>query len=202
MSSGPQRRLDPFGAFAYAMYVLVGGFLVFGYAWSLRGAVDNQREAACRALSPEQGREADAPSFEVQDLEGNRVTLDDFAGKFVVLNFWATWCEPCITEWPQVHRLAERLVDRDDIVVLAISIEEDRSAIEPFLRRMSLEDTPVRVLWDPQQDLHERFGTEKIPDTYFVGPDGRVVHTFVNTRKWGTPDAYHCVSKTADRRLR
>ena len=202
MSSKPKRTLDPFGAFAYATYVLVGGFLVFGYAWSLRGAVETQREAACRALAPEDDRDEQAPAFEVQDLAGNPVTLEDFAGKFVVLNFWATWCEPCITEWPQVHRLAERLADRDDVVVVAMSIDSDRSAIEPFLGRMSLADTPTVVLWDPQQKVHEAFGTQKIPDTYFVGPDGRLVHTFVNTRKWGTPDAYHCVSKTADRHLR
>lgn len=196
------RRLDPFGMFAYAMYVLVGGFLVFGYAWSLRGAVDTQHESACRALGPEEGRDGEAPAFEVQDLAGNPVRLEDFAGKFVVLNFWATWCEPCIAEWPQVHRLAERLSDRDDVVVVTMSIDEDRSAIEPFLQRMSLGETPTTLLWDPQQKVHETFGTQKIPDTYFIGPDGRVVHVFVNTRKWGTPDAYHCVNKTADRYLR
>lgn len=134
-----------------------------------------------------------APDLEVQDLEGRPVRLSDFRGRWVVLNFWATWCEPCISEWPQVHKLAERLSDRDDVVVLAVSIDEDRSLITPFLERMSLAQTPTQVLWDPTQSVHRSLGTEKIPDTYFIDGDGQVQYAFVNVRKWGSPEAYHCV---------
>jgi len=277
----PSRGTDAFGLFTYLVYIGVGGFLVFGFAWALQGAVRVQNASVCRALEPEprarievnvtgaggaaledlQARVEDgvpvkaeggrlvlfvpagrhevtvtargmaetalqavvergenavwslelspqhagpwtassrgpwvAPDFELQDLEGNAVRLSDYRGRFVVLNFWATWCEPCIGEWPHVHQLAERLSGRDDVVVLAVSIDPERSAIPPFLERMSLTETPVRVLWDPAQSVQRTLGTEKIPDSYFIDEDGQVRYAFVNVRKWGNPEAYHCVA--------
>ena len=137
-----------------------------------------------------------APAFEVQDLEGNAVSLEDFRGKLVIVNFWATWCEPCITEWPQLDQLAERLEGRDDVVILAVSIDQKREDIPPFLERMSLTDTKVKVLWDPNNAVNLAYGSEKIPDTFFVDEAGRLSAAFVNVRKWGNPEAYHCVDGT------
>ncbi len=192
MEPKDKTTLDPFGWIAYLVYVVVGGLFVFGFAWSLAGAVETQNASACRGLQPE-ARDLPAPDFVVQDLQGNEVRPSDFRGKFVVVNFWATWCDPCITEWPQVHRLAERLEDHDDVVVLAVSIDKDPEAIGPFLESLSLSDTSVEVVWDPEQTLHQRFGTTNIPDTYFVNEQGRITDAFVNVRKWGMPEAYHCV---------
>lgn len=141
----------------------------------------------------------EAPEFVVADLEGNEVRLSDFRGKLVVLNFWATWCEPCITEWPQLSQLAERLAERDDVVVLAVSVEEDPAAIPPFLKQMALSDTQVKVLWDATTTLHKEFGSENIPDTYLVDEQGRVTDVFINTREWGSPDAFHCIESSIGR---
>jgi thiol-disulfide isomerase/thioredoxin len=140
-----------------------------------------------------------APELAVADLEGNPVALADFRGKLVVLNFWATWCEPCITEWPQVAKLARRLQDEgdDDVVVLAVSIDQEQERIGPFLELMTLFESPVKVLWDESTTAHQAFGSQKIPDTYFVDAEGRVSAVFVNVREWGEPDALHCVEATA-----
>ncbi len=137
-----------------------------------------------------------APEFTAQDLEGNEVSLADFRGKLVIVNFWATWCEPCITEWPQFDQLAQRLGDRDDVVILAVSIDEKREDVAPFLERMSLMDTGVRVLWDPSNSINRAYGSEKIPDSFFVDESGKLSTAFVNVRKWGNPEAYHCVDGT------
>ncbi len=138
----------------------------------------------------------EAPDIAVKDLEGNEVKLSDFRGKFVVLNFWATWCEPCITEWPQVAQLAQRVSEQQEVVILAVSIDEDKAAIGPFLEQMSLSDTPVRVLWDPTTEIHREFGSDKIPDTFFVDEQGMVSSVFVNVREWGSPDALHCLESS------
>lgn len=190
--------VDPLGLAALMTYILVGGFLVFGFAWAIFPAVRGQNASPCRPLKPE-ARTGAAPNFQVQDMQGNPVALSDFKGKFVVLNFWATWCEPCTTEWPQVHRLAERLADRDDVVVIAMSIDSDRDAIMPFLERMALDDTPALVLWDPKQEVHKAFGTKQIPDTYFIDESGELTQAFINVRPWGTPDAIHCVDSLVGR---
>lgn len=192
--------VDPLGLGALVTYLGIGVFLVFGFAWVLVPAVAAQNASPCRPLQPKALSGA-APDFEVQDLDGNTVRLSDFAGKFVVLNFWAQYCEPCITEWPQLHRMAERLADRDDVVVIAMSIDADESRpkLEPFLEQMSLTETDVLVLWDPDQKVHTAYGTKEIPDTYFIDESGQLVHAFINVREWGSPDALHCLDSVADR---
>lgn len=158
-----------------------------------------------------------APTFEVQDLDGNAVSLEDFRGKLVIVNFWATWCEPCITEWPQLDQLAERIDGRDDVVILAVSLDREREDIMPFLERMSLAERPktadgapdmtkdpsvktkVKVLWDPSGVVNATYGGEKIPDTFFVDEAGRLSAAFVSVRKWGNPEAFHCVDGSVNR---
>ncbi len=140
-----------------------------------------------------------APDFTVADLEGNEVKLSDFRGKMVVLNFWATWCEPCITEWPQLAVLADRIAERDDVVVLAVSIDQTSDEIAPFLGRMAMGDTHAKVLWDASTTLHTEFGSKKIPDTFFIDEQGLVSAVYVNVREWGMPEAIRCVESSADR---
>jgi peroxiredoxin len=183
---------------AYVVFIAVGSLWMFWFAASLGPATKAQAEAACRALNPEL-RSGPAPDFSLRDLRGGTVSLQDLRGKFVVLNFWATWCEPCIREWPQLDRLAERLADRDDVVVVAVSVDQDQSVIEPFLANMGLEATGVRVMWDPSGKLHNIYGSDKLPDTYFVDEDGQLVHVYVNVREWGRPAAFHCVTSMLGR---
>lgn len=239
---GPDREIDALGALAYGLYVALGGFLVFAFAWALMPAIAKQNVATCRALNPdprdELGPEAEAmvekgtpgetvgvdawlgddgklvpwtppkpgelaPDFVVQDLDGNEVKLSDFRGKVVVLNFWATWCPPCITEWPQVHQLAERLAEDTDVVVIALSVDEERSLVEPFLARMALGETKVKVLWDPEPEARRKtnlaYGTTKMPDTFVIDEAGVLRHVFVNARKWGSPTAIQCVESMIGR---
>ena len=181
------------GPLAFVLFIAVGSLWMFWFAAALGPAAKNQVEAACRALEPEVGV-GPAPEFALEDLAGQKVSLADLRGKFVIVNFWATWCEPCIREWPQLDRLAERLADRDDVVILAVSVDQDRSLVAPFLARMALEQTGVKVLWDPTGKLHTQYGSEKLPDTYFVDRAGQLVQAYINVREWGRPAAYHCVT--------
>jgi thiol-disulfide isomerase/thioredoxin len=180
------------GIVAHVVFIALGALLVFWFASVLRPAVTAQSAAACRSLRPE-AREGTAPAFTVQDLAGAPVSLSDFAGKFVIVNFWATWCEPCIREWPQLDRLAERFGGRDEVVILAVSMDKDPALLAPFLERMGLADTGVKVLWDPEQSVQKAYGTTNLPDTYFVDRDGSLRDAFINVREWGRPAAYQCV---------
>lgn len=186
------------GALAFVAFVALGSLWVFWFAASLGPAAKAQGEAACRALEPVL-RAGPAPEALVEALDGAKVDLAELRGKFLVVNFWATWCEPCTREWPQLERLAERLAERDDVAVLAISVDSDRALIAPFLARMSLDQAHTRVLWDPTAKLHNAFGSEKLPDTYFVDREGQLVHAYINVRDWGRPAAYHCVESMASR---
>ena len=191
-SDGP----DALGILAYVAFVMVGGLLVFAFAWALGPAVENQGQALCRELTPEV-RSGEFPELVAKDLEGNDVSLEDLRGKFVVLNFWATWCEPCTREWPELDKLAQRLGNREDVVVLAVSLDQEPEAIAPYLERMSLTDTKVTVWNDPTGKANGAFGGQKIPDTFFVRADGEFTQAFINVRKWGSPAAYRCVDESA-----
>ncbi len=195
---GPAVEQSPLvAAAALLLFLLVSGGLVFGYGLSLQRAVQSQNSSPCRPLTPKP-LDGPAPDFSVVDVAtGETLTLKDLRGKFVVLNFWASWCEPCITEWPQIARLAERFAARDDIVVLAVSQDETAEEVTKFLERMSLKSSGVRVGWDSEKTVAKSYGTDKLPDTYFIGSDGQLISAFVNVRDWGRPGAYRCVESVA-----
>lgn len=195
---GPAVEQSPLVAFsALLLFLFVSGALVFGFGLSLQRAVQGQNSSPCRPLSPK-SLDVPAPDFSVLDVAtGQPLTLQELRGKFVVINFWASWCEPCTTEWPQIARLAERFAGRDDIVVLAISQDETLEDVQKFLKRMSLESTTVRVAWDREKTVAKSFGTEKLPDTYFIDRDGALLSAFINVRDWGRPTAYRCVESVA-----
>ncbi len=192
----PRGGTDAVGIVAYGIFVAVGGFLVFCFAWMLKPAAAAQAEAACRPMMPEM-RSGAAPDLALERLDGRAVKLSDYRGTFVVLNFWATWCEPCSREWPDLDKLAARLGERDDVAILAVSIDEDRAAIAPYIERLRLEATGVEVLWDPSAEAHKTYGSEKIPDTYFVDGRGDLRAAFVNTRAWGRSEGFRCVDAMA-----
>lgn len=179
----------------WGLFFAVSCGLLFVLASGISPALKTAGDAGCRAMQPELVQ-TQAPDLVFEDLAGNKVSVRN-PGAFVVLNFWATWCEPCLDEWPDLDRLAERLGTREDIQVWAVSIDEDREAVRRFLREQGLDEGKVRVLFDPTQKAHQSFGSEKIPDTYFVTPQGQVTSKFVNVRPWGKPEAQRCVESFA-----
>jgi len=195
---GTRGGLDTVAIVAMLAFVLVGGVLVFGFARALVPAAEAQLGAACRPLSPAP-KSGPVPELPLEDLAGNPVSLADFRGKFLVVNFWATWCQPCTREWPDLDMLAERLAERDDVVVIAISVDQEPEAIAPYLERMGLTKTGVTILRAKPADAHKLFGSEKIPDTYFVNREGEFEALFVNLRDWGKSKAVRCVESSADR---
>lgn len=193
-----KRSFDTVAIIAMITFVLVGGLLVFGFAQALVPAAEAQLGAPCRSLTPTP-KSGPLPELELEDLQGNPVSLADFRGKFLVVNFWATWCPPCTREWPDLDMLADRLADRDDVVVIAISVDQDPNELGPYIERMALTDTRVTILRAKPADAHKLFGSEMIPDTYFVNRKGEFEALFVNVRAWGKSRAVRCVESSANR---
>ncbi len=194
-------EVTPLGVIAFLIFVLVGGVLVFGFAWVLVPSARAQGEVACRAFDPQEVA-FELPEATYERLDGTVVSLDAYAGKFLVVNFWGTYCEPCTKEWADLDKLGRRFEERDDVTVLAISIDPEKSDIEPYLRRMTLTDSPVEVLWDPTGKTAAAFGggiegADKIPNTYFVDKQGVIRTAFIDVRAWGRPEAYRCVARQA-----
>ena len=182
---------------AYVAFVLVSGLLVFGFASALGPAVEGRGAGACRAMSPE--ARGGLPRDDGGDPRRGAGGAASLRGKFVVLNFWATWCEPCTREWPELDKLARRLGDRDDVVVVAVSLDEEGEKVRPYLASMGLEDSPVTIWRDPEAEANRLFGGEKLPDTYFVNEAGEYIDAFINVRSWGSTIAVQCVESRVGR---
>ncbi|HEY0601732.1 MAG TPA: redoxin domain-containing protein [Herpetosiphonaceae bacterium] len=118
-----------------------------------------------------------APDFSLQTLDGETVRLSDFTGKVVLINFWATWCPPCVREIPRLVRISEEY-DDDGLVVLGINttFQDDPAKVEQFVRDQGIS---YRVLLDPDGDTSQKYPARLMPTTYLIDRSGKVVHTKV-----------------------
>ena len=132
---------------------------------------------------------APAPDFTVQDAD-RKVTLHDLRGKIVVLNFWATWCPPCVAEMPSLVKMQSELKDR--VVVLAVSVDDDERSYHTFLKKNSVDLLTVR---DPQQKSNELYGTFKFPETYIIDRNGVVQRKFIGPVDWTSADIKDYLNK-------
>ena len=131
-----------------------------------------------------------APGFTVQDSD-RRVSLDELRGKVVVLNFWATWCPPCIDEMPSLVQMQQKLKG-NGVKVLAISVDADQGAYRDFLKAHNVDLLTVR---DPDQKSNNLYGTFKFPETYIIDRQGVLRRKFVGPIDWGTPEILDYLGK-------
>lgn len=130
-----------------------------------------------------------APDFTVQDSE-RTVSLRDFRGKVVVLNFWATWCPPCIDEMPSLSSMQAQL--RDHVSVVAVSVDHDPEAYARFLRENNIQLLTVR---DAEQKSNLMYGTTKYPETYVIDASGVLRRKIVGPIEWTKPEILEYLKK-------
>jgi peroxiredoxin len=126
-----------------------------------------------------------APYFEIKTDSGRTLTPKDFGGKLLVLNFWATWCPPCVAETPSLNEMAKQL-KAQGVVVVGVSIDKNPDAYRAFNERMHIGFETMR---DPGARISSSFGTFKFPETYLITPDGRVVDKIISDQDWMSPEA-------------
>jgi cytochrome c biogenesis protein CcmG/thiol:disulfide interchange protein DsbE len=119
------------------------------------------------------------------------VTLSQLKGQVVVLNFWATWCAPCIEEMPSLVQMQQMMKQRG-ITVLAVSVDLDRSNYQRFLRDHNVNLLAVR---DSDQKANALYGTFKFPETYVIDRGGVVRRKFIGAVDWTEPDVLEYLGK-------
>lgn len=117
------------------------------------------------------GSLARAADFTMTDTAGKAHSLSQYKGKWVLVNFWATWCPPCRREMPYLQAMQEQYGDQG-LVVLAINLDESPATIRSFLERYKIEK--ITVLLDPGQKTTERYRILPLPTTFFIGRDGSI----------------------------
>src|SRR2546423_2092171 len=121
-----------------------------------------------------------APDFSITADNGRTITPASFGGKVLVLNFWATWCPPCIEEIPSLHAFQQRFA-RSGVVVLGISTDKDEKAYRDFLSKTKLSFLTAR---DPDNKINAEYGTFKFPETYIIDSQGKVLRKIISNQDW------------------
>jgi cytochrome c biogenesis protein CcmG/thiol:disulfide interchange protein DsbE len=129
-----------------------------------------------------------AKDFPLQ-VAGKPARLSDFRGKVVVLNFWASWCQPCVEEAPSLNRLQQHIAPHNALIV-GVAADEDQDAYDRFLRDQGITFTTYR---DPgTKDQHSpiagTYGTSMYPETYVIDRDGKIARKLIGYQQWDTPE--------------
>lgn len=130
-----------------------------------------------------------ARDFTVTDAD-RTVSLHDYRGKIVLLNFWASWCPPCIQEMPSLVQLQQEMGPKVEVV--AVSIDEDADAYHKFLHDHNVDLLTVR---DPQQRTPILYGTTGWPETFVIDRKGVIRRKFIGAVNWTSPDIVDYLNK-------
>lgn len=131
-----------------------------------------------------------APDFTVQDSD-HTVALNQFRGQIVVLNFWATWCPPCVEEMPSLVEMQRRMKAKG-VTVMAVSIDVDENAYRQFLKQHGVDLLTVR---DPAQKTPALYGTHGWPETFIIDRNGVTRRKFIGAVDWTEPEITDFLSK-------
>ena len=124
-----------------------------------------------------------APNFTVTTDNGKNITARDFGGKLLLLNFWATWCPPCIEEIPGLNALSQQL-GPNGLVVLGVSVDKDENAYKQFLARNPLAYLTAR---NASQEINLSYGTIQYPESYLIDRNGKVLEKYISVQPWASP---------------
>lgn len=133
-----------------------------------------------------------APEFQLPGLHDDQKTLDDYKGQYVLLNFWATWCPPCLEEMPSMEALHQLYKDKGFTVVAISSDEGGKADIEPFIEKLGV---TFPILMDVDKAVSSVYGAINLPLSFLLNPEGQVVAGSEGARDWSSEEAISVVDE-------
>jgi cytochrome c biogenesis protein CcmG/thiol:disulfide interchange protein DsbE len=132
-----------------------------------------------------------APNFKVTTESGRTITPENFGGKLLVLNFWASWCQPCVQEVPSLE-VFSRQFGPEGVVVLGVSVDKNEKLYHQFLQQFPV---TFQVARDPSWDIAANYGTFQLPETYIIDSSGKVVQKVIAAQNWMNPEFVQSIKK-------
>jgi thiol-disulfide isomerase/thioredoxin len=129
-----------------------------------------------------------AEDFPLQ-VSGKPVHLSDFRGKVVILNFWASWCQPCVEEAPGLNRLQKHIAPKNAIL-LGVAADENQAAYEKFLQDQAILFPTYRDpgTKDNRSPIAYTYGTQMYPETYIIDRNGKIARKLIGYQQWDSPN--------------
>lgn len=126
----------------------------------------------------------DAPQFSISSLDGHELTLNDYQGKYLLVNFWATWCGPCKVEMPSLESLYQKF-KKQNFAMIAVSNDIfGAQVVEPYIQAQNY-TFPVGL--DPKLKVSNQFGVVSLPTTFLIDPQGKVIGVLNGAENWVAP---------------
>ena len=126
------------------------------------------------------------PDFSLMDLSGKRAGLAEFRGQYVLLNFWATWCPPCLEEMPSLDVLYQRYRHRGFAVLAVSSDQEGARVVQGFIEKLGVS---FPSLLDPDGRVSSAYGAKNLPLSFLLDRQGNVIAAAQGARDWASPEA-------------
>ena len=138
----------------------------------------------------------EAEGFTLEDLRGSMMSLKDFRGKVIFLNFWASWCGPCRIEMPAMELLWQ-VFQNDDFVILAVDVKEERDTVSSFIEK---NDYTFPVLLDSRGKVANMYDVRAYPTSFLIDREGKVVGKAVGAREWASKDSFDLIEYLLDKK--
>ncbi len=165
--------------------LIVAGLLMFG--WNYYSSQNDTQKMPERYNIIDRLETQGMIDFTLPRLDGSNFNLESQKGKVVILNFWATWCEPCVREYPSMVKLADNF--NGDLIFIAVSADEDKKDIDVFLKAFGKPKAHTFMLWDPKREVADKYGVERLPETFVFHKNGKLIRKVIGEEEWFDPRA-------------
>ncbi len=137
------------------------------------------------------------PLIEAVDLDGKPFNLSNVKTPVVIVNFWASWCEPCVEEFPSMLKLVDSL--KGKVTIVAVSMDDDEKDLRAFTKLFRVPKPGFEVLWDRDKKVMGTYAVGKLPESYIVGPDRKLIRKVLGVENWANPSAISYFTSLAEK---
>lgn len=170
------------------IFLLVAALFVFSTFYDEFANSDNKLKQKYKVENKYKKVEMLLPDFEFLDLEGNKHLISEYKGRPILLNFWASWCGPCLQEFPHIMKLIK---NNKELIFVAISNDQHLSDIKKFINKFKKEYSDVlstkQVIfaWDSKREIaSDKFNVIKLPETFIINKNLKIVRKIVGANDW------------------